>query len=467
MFFAAAAYVAWNTPYCHDEWKWASPERIELLKRGFAGYNGRYLGNLLALVIVRSRIAKTIVLAGGTTLLAAAMRRTLPGGRLFLLPACMLSLLLIPSELYQQSFGWSAAFVNFVPPVIICLFLTGRMAENMRNGAVPGTGEKICYLLAAFAAALFAEHMTLFAAAEAVWLVIYDLTGKRKMGSVYFMAGSFAGAVCMFTNSAYRRAAGGNAGKKIQVGPGEIFSENIRTVLSFLYEPYVIIAIAAAVLLTLLTVRRLRKDRSGMPGMLAALACVWIFAACALVMHECSRFALTDNEKRNLVLRTALSFVYCFGTAYLLWKLLHDVWMVSWWLGAAVMAVPLLAASPIGARCFFGSYVFECVVVVRLFFEAAGADDDKAAEGLVTAAALVCLLVFGIFYMKIFRTMGAADSLRRERIETGIEEKIEDVSLPAIPYQSYHWFTEPPSEGWFPYFRSFYGVPDDMYYHFE
>ncbi len=39
------------------------PQRMELMKRGFSGYNGRYLGNILALLITRSEVAKTLVIS--------------------------------------------------------------------------------------------------------------------------------------------------------------------------------------------------------------------------------------------------------------------------------------------------------------------------------------------------------------------------------------------------------------------
>ena len=60
--FVVFLYIGYKVPYCHDEWQWGLDERIELMKNGFKDYNGRYLGNLLALLITRSVLAKAVVL---------------------------------------------------------------------------------------------------------------------------------------------------------------------------------------------------------------------------------------------------------------------------------------------------------------------------------------------------------------------------------------------------------------------
>lgn len=56
-------YIFNRVPYCHDEWAWGLPSRIDMMKNGFDGYNGRYFGNLLAILITRSIVAKTVLLA--------------------------------------------------------------------------------------------------------------------------------------------------------------------------------------------------------------------------------------------------------------------------------------------------------------------------------------------------------------------------------------------------------------------
>ena len=71
--FVVFLYIGYKVPYCHDEWQWGLDERIELMKNGFKDYNGRYLGDLLALLVTRSVLAKAVVLAAGVVWLLNVM----------------------------------------------------------------------------------------------------------------------------------------------------------------------------------------------------------------------------------------------------------------------------------------------------------------------------------------------------------------------------------------------------------
>ena len=82
-FFAAFLVIAYLTPYCHDDWKWGLPARMALMREGFPNYNGRYLGNILALLITRSILAKTLVIAVGSTLVLWIMDQCIPGKKNF------------------------------------------------------------------------------------------------------------------------------------------------------------------------------------------------------------------------------------------------------------------------------------------------------------------------------------------------------------------------------------------------
>lgn len=75
--FVVFLYIGYKVPYCHDEWQWGLDERIELMKNGFKDYNGRYLGDLLALLITRSVLAKAVVLAAGAVWLLDVMYKNI------------------------------------------------------------------------------------------------------------------------------------------------------------------------------------------------------------------------------------------------------------------------------------------------------------------------------------------------------------------------------------------------------
>ena len=57
---AAVAAMLWCAPYFKDDWAWGSQVGLDRLQTHFTGYNGRYLGNLLVMVLTRSLPVKII-----------------------------------------------------------------------------------------------------------------------------------------------------------------------------------------------------------------------------------------------------------------------------------------------------------------------------------------------------------------------------------------------------------------------
>ena len=111
-FFMLFVYLGYKVPYCLDEWKWGLPQRVELMKRGFSGYNGRYLGNILALLITRSEVAKTLVISVCMVLIVWLMEMSVRRKTFsekdksdpILLLSLILLLLAVPASLYGQSY---------------------------------------------------------------------------------------------------------------------------------------------------------------------------------------------------------------------------------------------------------------------------------------------------------------------------------------------------------------------------
>lgn len=50
-------------PFGSDDWAWGTSVGMERLASHFAGYNGRYLGNLLIIFLTKNAFIKTIGMA--------------------------------------------------------------------------------------------------------------------------------------------------------------------------------------------------------------------------------------------------------------------------------------------------------------------------------------------------------------------------------------------------------------------
>ena len=62
-------FLAFNLPLTGDDWTWGSNEGILRLQNKFADYNGRYVSNILEIILTRYDFIRYLTLAGLSSLL--------------------------------------------------------------------------------------------------------------------------------------------------------------------------------------------------------------------------------------------------------------------------------------------------------------------------------------------------------------------------------------------------------------
>lgn len=68
-------------PYTGDDWAWGIDLGIERMNSWFKDYNGRYLGNMIVIVLTRSNILKTLAMSvciGGIVVMINEMTHRQP-----------------------------------------------------------------------------------------------------------------------------------------------------------------------------------------------------------------------------------------------------------------------------------------------------------------------------------------------------------------------------------------------------
>ena len=61
--FFGFVYIMSTIPFCSDDWAWGASVGAQRLASHFRGYNGRYLGNLLILLLTKSKFINILVTA--------------------------------------------------------------------------------------------------------------------------------------------------------------------------------------------------------------------------------------------------------------------------------------------------------------------------------------------------------------------------------------------------------------------
>ena len=469
-------YIGWKVPYCHDEWQWGLNERVELMKTGFKNYNGRYLGNLLALLITRSVLAKAVVLSLGVVWLMDVVYKNVKlfhsenksGINLMLLTGIVFFLLAVPPTLFQQSYGWPAAFVNFVPPVILFLIYYNWTEELYVSRKESYTlFQTLAVIPLGIAVQLFSEHITVFVVMYGIWIVLYTAFRHKKVYAlqINFLWASVLGAVIMFSNGAYSRAADGTDGyKEIHTTLGNMAEQFISKIW---YHLSLNNWILNTVLVCLLLVFIIRKNKKSILSVeMTAVFCGYSVYS---IFHKIyPKWVFDSNEMLNNGISTALSILFFVNVLLCIWMYVDKKERISiciLYLSSAAVAMPLLAANPIGARCFYVSYIFQMLAVIKLM---------RILLGELRISFFYPLLVMGmvlgvlaVIYMRMFLAIGQVNDYRAELIQTGVQQGQKEIVLPLLPYQEYCWQTVPPNELWAGRFKEFYHIPEDVTVRFE
>ena len=136
------------------------------------------------------------------------------------------------------------------------------------------------------------------------------------------------------------------------------------------------------------------------------------------------------------------------------------------YLGSLAFAAPLIAADPIGPRCFYISYVFEVLAVAKIlqYFLKNRGEIQVFYPALILA---VTVCISAVFYVRIFMIIGKYSDYRAELIEEAVEQNAEELTLPVMPFSDYTGYTEPIDEIWNEKFKEFYHIPENMTVRFE
>lgn len=468
-FLVVVAYLAYQLPYCHDDWKWGLPARLRLMKRWFRNYNGRYLGNITILLLTRSVAAKVFIPTLWMIWLLKEIDRGLSEkncsenkNSLFLLLLGIFLLTSLPQSLFQQTYGWFSGFANYVPPAILFLAWFNWTESIYTEGMVRESRWKLLALPLGVATQLFCEHVTLFAVVYALWMVIYT---KAKSGKVYllhllYLSGTVLGAVLMFSNTAYRADSGKISGyKSISASLTVMVSQLRETVIDFLFINNWLLNSVLAITLIWLLIRR--GKRSLADTAIAIIVCGYAFYS---VWHSvCPEWVFFSNQAVNDSIELLMTLAFFVSVLLCIWRNVdprHRLSICILLLCSAAAAAPLMAVSPTGARCYYFCYVMQCMALLKLIQYLL--QEKSLSLWYPALVAAVAVTVLGAVYIRIYMANGVTDRYRQEQIEAAVESGAEEVVLPIMPYPSWRYMTEPVNDSWLKNFKEFYGIPEDM-----
>lgn len=443
------AALAFFFPYSLDDWAWGGPLGLERLSTWFEAYNGRYAGNLLIILLTRSNIIRIILMALSFYWACFLCYNYAKSKKLCVFLFALVTFFIMPKDTFIQTVSWASGYSNYFPPILMTVtyFCLIQNIFDQKKPYYLKITPVITFLLG-FAGALFMENVTIFSVVIAVIIIIFTAIKFKRayITHIAYFAGSAAGAVLMFTNSAYSAIASSEDDyRSTGLSNGSLF-DTIKNNFQIIYEDLFIDNVALLAVISVLavilfiTASKNMKKKTKMFSSLCMIANV-VSLAVLIVKKVISINAEPTTEKPRFLIVlffTAVAGVYYLSLAAIILicaekNLKEKLALIL--ISIPIVTAPLAAVNPVRARCFFPPYFLFMVLGVMLFEQIISRRKAAVLKSLCAVFAVFTIAV-SAFYFSIYIPNYICD---RERNETLIEESktSDQITLPNLPYDEY------------------------------
>lgn len=480
-FFITTMFLCLLFPYMGDDWAWGSQIGLDRLASWFEGYNGRYVGNLIVLVLTRSNLIKSIVMAFFLTGLLSCVHRIAKGDYTRLL--CILCLVFLPIGISREAIVWTSGFSNYVVSACTTLIYIQYIywvfdsrksvdPKNLRQHPFHGI------LLAALGIVntLIVEHITVYNLILALFVIGYVLYRFRKVlvQQVCYLAGTVAGTIYMFSNSAYARVmAGEDYYRAVESSIRGLFysawSNYLSEIVPNLYKNNLFINGVMLILCIFVYCSLAREGKHSA----CCLRVLRLELKIQMTYFAYSAFSVlylgTASKQMGLLilegiftLISGIFLIYFLTVIALHYKILERIAFLA---GSILfISATLLIVMPIGPRCFFITYVLFILLLLEVWnlppIQTVVAARGKTLEKACRTLIVIALLFYFTVFSAIFQTDRERVAYARRMADAG--EKV--IEIQKLPYEGF-LFNSVPAEGTqlAVRFKLFYGLPEDVF----
>lgn len=463
--FASVALIAFLFPPSADDFGWATKDGLTLFRRGFANYNGRYLGNFFAFSLTRIPLILPFIKTATLTLVLFIINK-ITANKSLLFSILTAILLLIPSPLFIQGYVWTAGFSNYYLSALIiasALYVLIFVNPDKTSSKIL----RVIFLAAAgVAGQLFMETYTLFTLAVSACAVIVLSKKKRRIdiaAVIYFVA-CIAGAVIMFSNGIYARVLNKeDTYQSLQSGSDSLFGTVITAVKNLFGEVshyFVLTSIPAIIALVIVLFVLYRQKRPESVRSRTAIKVLFSLCVLTLLAYGLAFVVIRDFKKVWYLLGVALViFVFATGLTVLKCAKQCAPKLAIYTVLLLLLCGPLALVYPIGPRCYVGAYLILILMVYELFSQIKFTEKPAYIKAAI-AALCILLAVDAVCYAVVYTGQQRKVESAREQISNG-ETTIVFEPTPCRTF-AYAIDTEHFSESFTKRFCRYYGFPEDI-----
>lgn len=470
-------------PYSGDDWAWGSEIGLERLANWFHNYNGRYAGNLLVLLLTRNSFLKVIIIASSLFCICYLPKVYTNSNRLTLSIFSTFLLLLVPKQIFVQAISWTSGYSNYIPPILMTViyFVLIRNIFDIKQPTYQRQLPVITFLLG-FISALFMENVTLYNLAVSfviLGFVWYKFKHFYPTHIAHF-AGSFAGAIVMFTNSAYGLIASNNDSYRstaLSKGLFDTLINHVFVICEQFFINNIPMLVVISILCTILIILHEKTAKNKKTSLLCR-CCIIINMICLFLLftkHQFSPWVLAvGNSNSQFITKSFIAFLialYCLSVLLIIIVCIEDsnkkFQILLPLFSVPILIVPLLVVNPIGPRCFFPPYVMLllfCTAVLDYILTTVTI--TAATEtGIQTTLTAACIALF-LFQFSIYSVIHTYDQKRNESVQKQFNAGYDVITVCKLPYTSYVWFGDPISSPWDKRYKLFWNIDETVTFEF-
>lgn len=360
-----------------DDWAWGSEIGINRMKNYFDNYNGRYVGNIVEIIITRSMVARLLIYAFVNTsiIYVLYLLTSKKFNPLFL----FLPLLLMPVTIYQETYGWLAGFANYNVSTLLVLsllYLVTRKDSNVWSYPV--------IFILSFLGQFFVENVSIATMFMAfVGMVIAFAKKEKIMGYLIWLISSVIGFIIMFSNSAY------HADDNMRGLSNIDFSVFVETLITT-WSEFLIKENALLLILFAFTMYYLSKK--------SYLSLATIAISSYFFVRQLMNIDYTMQHRYILLIEFGLIIIYVLAMIVIVSKteeikLLEKIKFFYILLFSVVLVGPFLILTPFGPRNILTSYVLLLLCLFILLKPEAIKIDRLSKPVLVICLSTACLFI--------------------------------------------------------------------------
>lgn len=462
--------MAFFLPLTHDDWEWYSKYGMQMLEERFANLNGRYLGNITEIIAVRYNIVRwsTYVIICLSLLMVMVRFVGHQVSSIYYVVAFIL-MLIIPSAIYKQTYGWFAGFYNYVPSTVCALFIIWYVTTLLFSSQRISPIHHVLFYACCVVGQLFMENITVFhmlflALAVVTYIILYH---KLNVKLLVGLALSSIGTLIMFSNANYRKIF--FEGSDYQNIPQEIsFVETIYKTVTSVFTQWMFFN-QIVIILIIIVLAYLLLNKSAVFQSLKTVKqwSLYIGLAILPLYYFCiyRQFELFNYQTIHIVnivnLLICLIFVVSLGLTihYSISSQETKFTIYVLMLTLALVSLPLVIVSPLGPRNFFTIYGIYVVILLLLVKQL------HIKMHIIRSLVMAVAVILSVVFISVFRYMHYYNSERVAQLKHDIKAhpKKHSYVMERLPFENYMQHSTPKSRKYQKYFNLYWDIPENTH----